>query len=94
MYFPSLLPSIVQVRAKVSSEWVVRMSSQSFDRADEYEIEVMGGNFREARGIDNEVAFLSREPCESSNDLESLTTEVQRRLRSREAVNSCFPSSP
>jgi hypothetical protein len=33
-------------------------------------------------------------PCESSNDLESLTTEVHLRLRSLDAVNSCFPSSP
>jgi len=61
-------------------------------------------------GIESEVAFLAKEPdhlcqcqevpeirnlpCESSNDLESRTTEVHLKLRSLEAVSSCFPSSP
>jgi len=70
----------------------------------------MGGNLREARGIDSEVAFFKRDPgdrrinadgryhgrlrlpCDNSNDLESRTTDVQRRLRSLEAVSNCFPS--
>jgi hypothetical protein len=38
------------------------MSSQSFDLVDEYEIAEIGGNLRDATGIDNEVAFLAREP--------------------------------
>ena len=33
-------------------------------------------------------------PWESSNDRGSRTTEVQRKLRSLEAVSNCFPSSP
>ena len=33
-------------------------------------------------------------PCDNSNDLESLTTDVQRKLRSLDAVSNCFPSSP
>ena len=40
----------------------VRISSQSFDRVVEYEIDVIGGNLREASGIDKDVAFLRREP--------------------------------
>ena len=40
--------------------------------------------------IKNEVSL----PCESSNDLESLTTDVQRKLRSLDAVSNCFPSLP
>lgn len=38
------------------------MSSQSFDRADEYDSDVIGGNLSEARGIDRDVAFFRREP--------------------------------
>ena len=33
-------------------------------------------------------------PCDNSNDLESLTTDVQRKLRSLDAVSNCFPLSP
>ncbi len=59
---PSRLLSIVHERAKVSSVWPVRMSSQSLERIGEYEMEVIGGNFKEATGIDSEVAFFTREP--------------------------------
>ena len=62
VYFPSRLLCIVHVLAKVSSVWPVRISSQSLARADEYEMDVIGGNLREARGNDKEVAFFAREP--------------------------------
>jgi hypothetical protein len=62
LYLPSFLFCIVQVRAKVSSVWAVTISSQSFDLADEYESEVIGGNLSEARGMDRFVAFLARDP--------------------------------
>lgn len=38
------------------------MSSQSFVRAEECEIAVIGGNFRLATGIDKLPAFLARDP--------------------------------
>ena len=100
----------VKHRPKASSVCEVRISSQSLYRVVEYDIECTGGNLSEAIGIEREVAFLAKEPdppcqlqkasrveslpCESSNDLESRTTEVHLRLRSLEAVKSCFPSSP
>ena len=62
VYFPSRLFCIVHVLAKVSSVWPVRISSQSLARADEYEMDVIGGNLREARGRDKDVAFLTKEP--------------------------------
>ena len=40
----------------------VRISSQSFALVGEYEMDTIGGNFREATGIDSDVAFLVREP--------------------------------
>jgi hypothetical protein len=40
----------------------VRTSSQSFAREVEYDIDVIGGNLREARGMDKLVAFLARDP--------------------------------
>ena len=60
--FPSFFPSIVHDRAKVSSVCAVRISSQSLARDDECDIEVIVGNFREASGIESEVAFFNREP--------------------------------
>ncbi len=65
--FPRRFPCIVHVRAKVSSVCDVIMSSQSFDLAEEYDIDVMGGNLREARGIDNDVAFLRRDPVKEQS---------------------------
>jgi len=62
LYFPSRFPSIVQDRANVSSVCAVRISSQSFAREAEYEIDVTGGNLREARGMDKLVAFFARDP--------------------------------
>ena len=62
MCLPRRLLSIDHVRANVSSLCAVIMSSQSFDLVDEYEIAEIGGNLRDATGIDNEVAFLAREP--------------------------------
>lgn len=62
LYFPSFFPSIVQDRANVSSVWAVIISSQSLAREEEYDSDVMGGNLREARGIDKAVAFLARDP--------------------------------
>ena len=62
LYLPNFLPSIVQDRANVSSVCAVRMSSQSLAREVEYDIDVMGGNLRDARGMDKLVAFLAREP--------------------------------
>ena len=70
------------------------MSSQSFDRVDEYDRDVMEGSLRDAIGIDRAVAFFAKEPWLSSKLLESRTTLVHRRLRSLEAVRSCLPSSP
>lgn len=92
--------------------WAVSTSSQSFDRIVEWAIDMIGGNFNDARDLESAEAFLTREPTASrcqrlrspavtshppwdiSNDLESRTTEVYRKLRSAEAVNNCFPSSP
>lgn len=62
LYFPSFFPSIVQERANVSSVWAVKMSSQSFARDEEYDSDVTGGNFSEARGMDKDVAFLTKDP--------------------------------
>jgi len=43
----------------------------------------------------NGVKKMAKEiPWDISNDLESLTTEVHLRLRSLDAVRSCFPSVP
>lgn len=90
----------------------VSTSSQSFDRIVEWAIDVIDGNFNDARDLDSIAAFLMRDPTASrhqglrlpavisclpwdiSNDLESRTTEVYRKLRSAEAVNNCLPSSP
>ena len=92
--------------------WAVSTSSQSLDRIVEWAIDVIGGNFNDARDLESTAAFLTREPiasqhqrlrlsammshlpCDSSNDLESRTTEVHRKLRSTEAVSNCLPSSP
>lgn len=49
-------------RANVSSVWAVRTSSQSFALAEEYEIAVIGGNLRDANGIESVVAFFAKEP--------------------------------
>lgn len=38
------------------------MSSQSFARAEEYDIDVTGGNLRDARGIEVDDAFLTSDP--------------------------------
>jgi hypothetical protein len=38
------------------------MSSQSFALVKEYEIAVMGGNLREASGMDSEEAYLASAP--------------------------------
>lgn len=62
LYFPSFFPSIVQERANVSSVWAVKMSSQSFARDGEYDNDVIGGNFNDARGMDKDVAFLTKDP--------------------------------
>lgn len=66
LYFPSFFDCIVHERANVSSVCAVRISSQSFEREEEYDRDVIGGNFREAIGIDNEVAFFARDPVHSS----------------------------
>ena len=62
LYSPNRFANIVQVRANVSSECVVTISSQSFERVVEKDMEVIGGNFRAVSGIDSEVDFLRREP--------------------------------
>lgn len=62
LYFPNFFPSIVHERANVSSECAVRISSQSFALEEEYEREDMGGNLREAMGMDRDVAFFARDP--------------------------------
>jgi hypothetical protein len=38
------------------------MSSQSFDRVVEYDMDWIGENLREAIGIEREVAFFARDP--------------------------------
>ena len=93
-YLPSFLFCIDHVRAKVSSLWPVMTSSQSFARVVEYASVVMGGSLSDVMGIDKFVAFFDSEPWLSSKLRESRTTLVHRRLRSVEAVSSCFPSSP
>jgi hypothetical protein len=55
---PNRLFNIVQVLAKVSFVCAVRISSQSFARAEEYEIAVMGDSFS------NVDAFFARDPYE------------------------------
>ena len=40
------------------------------------------------------IALGKGGPCDISNERESLTTDVQRRLRSLDAVSNCFPSLP
>lgn len=60
--FPTRLLSTVQDRTHISSACAVKTSSQSLDRVDEQEMEVMGGNFNEARGFDRVVAFRARDP--------------------------------
>lgn len=60
--FPTRLLSTVQDRTHISSVCAVKTSSQSLDRVDEQEMEVMGGNFNEARGFDRVVAFRARDP--------------------------------
>lgn len=65
LYFPNRFPCMVHVRAKVSSVCAVITSSQSFERAEEYDKDVMGGNLRDARGMEREVAFLMRDPRKS-----------------------------
>jgi hypothetical protein len=62
--FPTRLLSTVQDRTHISSACAVKTSSQSLDRVDEQEMEVMGGNFNEARGFDRVVAFRARDPRE------------------------------
>jgi hypothetical protein len=110
LYLPSFFPDIVQVLAKASSECAVRISSQSFERAEECAIAVMAGNFNEANGTDSVDAFLAMDPvfiqplsidrleicspCDISKERESLTIDVQRKLRSLDAVSSCLPSFP
>jgi hypothetical protein len=108
---PNFLFNMFHVLAYVSSEWAVRISSQSLDLVVEYDNAVMEGCLSEVSGTDNVVAFLAKEPrdsgstrdvlakeagkpWDSSNDRESRTTEVHRRLRSLDVVSSCLPSSP
>lgn len=59
---PVLLLSTLQLLAYDSSTWAVRTSSHSFDRDVENDIEVTGGNFNEASGIESEVAFFVKGP--------------------------------
>jgi len=42
------------------------MSSQSFDLALEKDMEVTGGNFSDAKGMDSDVAFFDKEPTSIS----------------------------
>lgn len=93
-HFPSFFSRTVHVRATLSCLCADRTSSQSFERVVEKDRCVIGGNFRLEIGTDREVAFFAIGPWDSSKLLESRTTEVHRRLRSREAVRSCLPSSP
>lgn len=60
---PNFLPRTVHVLANVSSVWVVSVSSQSFDLADEKDMDVIGGNLSEASGIDNVDAFFAKDPA-------------------------------
>jgi len=62
---PNRFDDMVHERANVSSAWVETISSQSFDRVVEYEIEVIEGNFRAASGIESDVAFLANDPRNS-----------------------------
>lgn len=62
MYFPSFLSFIDHVLAKDSSVCAVRISSQSFERVEEYEIEVTGGNLSDVIGIERLVAFFAKDP--------------------------------
>jgi hypothetical protein len=59
---PNRFADMVHERANVSSAWVETISSQSFERVVEYEIEVIEGNFRAASGIDSDVAFFTNDP--------------------------------
>jgi hypothetical protein len=62
--FPTRLLSTVQDRTHISSACAVRTSSQSLDRVDEEDMEVMGGNFNDARGFDRVVAFRASDPVQ------------------------------
>lgn len=63
---PSFFPCIVQLRANVSSVCPVKMSSQSFARDEEYDIDVIGGNLSDASGIERDDAFLASEPAKEN----------------------------
>lgn len=45
--------------------WAVSTSSQSFDRMVEWAIDVIDGNFNDARDLESVEAFLTREPTAS-----------------------------
>ena len=61
---PNRFADMVHERA-ISSAWVETISSQSFERVVENEIEVIGGNFRAASGIESDVAFFASDPRNS-----------------------------
>jgi len=63
VYFPIRLLSTVQDRTHISSACAVKTSSQSIDRVDEEDMEVMGGNFNDASDFDKTVAFRARDPA-------------------------------
>jgi len=65
--------------ANVSSVWAVRISSQSFERAAEYDIAEIGGNLREVTGIERFVAFFARDPGDV--DIESQLMKIQEMIK-------------
>ena len=73
-----------QERANVSSKWAVSISSQSFALVGEYDSEDIGGNLREATGIEREVAFFARDPvrcvrkCFKENDKKKTLRHFKR----------------
>lgn len=79
--FPTFLLSIVQDRATVSSVCAVRMSSQSFARADEYDKDVTVGNLRDVRGIDRVVAFFAKDPVRDGELSDQTTWRQETTLR-------------
>ena len=86
---PNRFADMVHERA-ISSAWVETISSQSFERVVEYEIEVIGGNFRAASGIESDVAFLASDPkkflwiqsSSTENGIKMLYLETIRRISS------------
>jgi len=56
------------VRANGSSVWELITSSQSFERVEENDKAVAGGNFKDVNGTDRDVAFFAREPAKCRNN--------------------------